>query len=746
MKRAPKTPAPGDAPGVPKPPAGTPSPRQHAINQALKKRDRAELWKFSLVGGLGLAGVFAFLHLTAKPPQQASNNPILVTIPTQSITPVEESISAHKAGTATAGTDAIAKQGSGSPETTELPASRPEPEIAPADESKLLAAETPLVLTGLDAGRETAIQRDKDLFARAIQGKAWDAYRTLLAKSITAAIERLPDAQGLNRFSPLWKEETLYQTFLRWQVLGKFTQAEIAATVTDSYSAEMLKWLCTTPAAMEEVLLTIKPQDDAGKVLAFLNNAWPNLKGMQEKYFPLALACAVVFDREVRIPNPVGKGEYGARPVIEPMARMLWFVKNNEKGRLAAPVHRSSARDLIWVVCAPVSESELDWSLDKMHHSRSNWGNAYSEVEYLMERAVDGFDPYKEYSFSEILKEGGICGDQSYFCTNTARAQGIPAMTLGGETDLGGHAWVGLKFESDEWTTGVGRIGGVSIGRTGDPQTGESITEQDIQLWSERAHRSPMITIAVARHLWLAEFFRTTGKDDEAADTVHLANRIGPSFTETWAALYAVLRKQMSLTGDPAVPSNLDEWKDFAKSMRREFKDNPRMAALAADAEMEYIFPYGDANDATRTLMRERRRIERDSGEQKDLIAASLKREADLIAKRGEPEALRDISRLYDSALRKYGGSITGFKMMAEDYFGFLKQDPELARKAARDIELAFKRVVETGTKDWFRANTESTIYKMICGYYRTAGDDSRAVLLEKRYEVLLRRAKRSAL
>ncbi len=117
-----------------------------------------------------------------------------------------------------------------------------------------------------------------------------------------------------------------------------------------------------------------------------------------------------------------------------------------------------------------------------------------------------------------------------------------------------------------------------------------------------------------------------------------------------------------------------------------------------------------------------------------------------MILKTGGPDAKRDISRLYDRALRDYGGSITGFKMMAEDYFGYFKDDKELARKAARDIELAFKRVVETGTTDWFRATTEAGIYKMICGYYRTAGEPERATMLEKRYEVLLRRAKRSAL
>jgi hypothetical protein len=170
------------------------------------------------------------------------------------------------------------------------------------------------------------------------------------------------------------------------------------------------------------------------------------------------------------------------------------------------------------------------------------------------------------------------------------------------------------------------------------------------------------------------------------------------------------------------------------------------MAQLAGQAETKYIFPYGEDQDAALTLSRERRRIERNSGEQKDLIAESLKREADMILERGDATAKQDIMHLYDSALRKYGGSITGFKMMAENYFGYFKDDAALSRKVARDIELAFKRVVETGTTEWFRAKTESEIHKMICGYYRAAGDEKRAVMLEKRYEALLKRAKRGAL
>jgi hypothetical protein len=464
-----------------------------------------------------------------------------------------------------------------------------------------------------------------------------------------------------------------------------------------------------------------------------------------ERYFPLALACALVFDREVGIPNPIG-GPSTDGAVVDPMRRYLWYLNKNEKGQLKAPVHHSSARDLVWAICAPVSESELEWSLDKMHLGRNNWGRAFGMIEYLMERAVEGLNPYQEYSFAEILKEGGIRGDQSYFCANTARAQGIPAMILSGETSQGPHAWVGMKIQADEWTTGIGRVGGVSKGLTHDLQTGKPVTEQEVILWGDQAHQSPVTTLAVAPHLWLAGVLEATGDEAGAAAAILLANQLGPPFTETWAARSDLLKKQTKLEGTPAQPGNLEDWKAFAAALRREFKDNPRMAGLAAVAESEYIFPYAEEGDAGRALLRERRRIGRNVGEQADLIAESLKREADLILKRGATTAHKEISVLYDRALREYGGSITGFKMMAGDYFSFLKSDPELARKAARDIELAFKRVVETGTTDWFRAQTESSIYQLICDCYWAAGDEEPAVMLEKRYQTLLKRAKRGAL
>jgi hypothetical protein len=61
--------------------------------------------------------------------------------------------------------------------------------------------------------------------------------------------------------------------------------------------------------------------------------------------------------------------------------------------------------------------------------------------------------------------------------------------------------------------------------------------------------------------------------------------------------LYVLLKEQTELVGEPERPNNLEEWQGFAGDMRREFKENPRMAQLAARVELEYIFPYGSANE-----------------------------------------------------------------------------------------------------------------------------------------------------
>lgn len=724
---------------------------EHNSSPAPKSGSGAALSWLAIVAFLGGGAWWVTQQMGKKPPQEAAAAAEAIPLVTIIENANKPATPTPTAPAPTAPTVVVPQPTAPITEVTPVP--MPEETAAPTISAELSAKldekapELPLV--GMDATKRDVVAFDKQLIIDVAREGAWDPYRLHLQRSLTAAYKKLPtDGNGRNRFQALWEQPSFYQAFLRWRVLTLLPSELITK---DGYEGGMFfTWLLERNEIMEEILLTINPQkDELPQVTKLLFDAWQaTAETHREKYINLAIACAVVFDRDQAITTPSEDEKYGESTTIKPLARYRWYMEKNEAGKLTAPVHHSSARDLVWVVCAPVSTKELDWAIAKMNISRRNWGNAYGMIEYLMERAVNGLNPYKEYTFAEILKEGGICGDQSYFCVNTARAHGIPAMVLSGETDLGGHAWAGVKVKDDEWSTMVGRIGGAANGKAGNPQTGGDLSEQEVWLWNDRTQQSRPTTITVFRHLWLADFFDTIGDAKASEETIRLSLTPGRMFSETWSRLHDILVKKTAATADPSKPEILNEWIEFVDTMRDQFKENPRMAALAADAESKYIFPYAKEEDARRSLMRERRRIEREAGEQKDLIADSLKREADLLFKNGEggDDARDKISRLYDRALRDYGGSITGFKQMAENYFAYMKDDPITARKAARDIELAFQRVVETGSKDWFRANTETSIYKMICSYYRTAGDEKKAEKLETRYERLLRDAERGAL
>jgi len=698
----------------------------------------------------GLGGVWwVFDQRGQNAPPKTAKKPVAGAVQEASSAPADEQPTASGETPAASGSSASAvAAASGAPKTAPEAGTPVDDPITPPTEASLFATrlvgEPIMALIGIDATKTDEVARAKTLLAETARLGTWGDYREFLQRSLSESLMKLgkvEPAKLRDRFDGLWKEPVFYQTFLRWQVLQHFSASDIHTPI---YGHELFTWMMTDDAAMEEVLLTLKPQDDTAKIASIMADAWAADREKAKKYFNLALACGVVFDK-AEIQTQL-TDEEDSSGVVRPIPRYTWYVEKSEKGKLVTSINKLSARDLVWVVCAPVPERELEWAVDKMHLSRKSWGSAYGMIEYLMERAVKGLNPYEEYSFAEILKEGGICGDQTYFSVNTARALGIPAIGLAGETDLGGHAWAAIKTKDDEWDTHIGRIGGAANGAGGNPQIGGSISEQEIWLWNDKAQQSRLQTVNVFRYLWLGELMKHLYEPESSETAVRIANQLGKAFSETWLGLYAVLETKTKEAKDPGAPDIIEAWDAFVDGMRREFRENPRMAQLAAKAESEYLFPYAKENDARRMLLRERRRIEREAGEQKDLVADSLKREADLIHKNNSPSAAKEIGELYDKALRQYGGSITGFKRMAEDYFSFCKDDPETARKAARDIELAFLRVVETGSKDWFRANTETSIYKMICSYYRTAGDEAKAVKLEKRYQRLLRDAERGAL
>ncbi len=635
------------------------------------------------------------------------------------------------------------------PTETEVVAAKsdlPEIEITVTDTSPIVykpLAKLKLVGSQASSTKERAL--DTELLKQAVDSGKWGEYRTILQQAIASEFPEISLGKGSKRYDAVWKEDAYYQAVLRSSVLEKFPESVLSSTTNSPSSASFMSWLMVNNSAMEEILLTLRQQDDSASVFQFLGKVWGKYKESPEladKYFNLALACAVVFDEKLPYKN---SDTYNTS--VDGLMRFLWYVEKNEGGLTEVSIDSSSARDLTFVVCSPVSENELEWALKKFRSlRRKSFGSTYGEVEYLMERAVEGLNPYEEYTLPEILKEGGICGDQSYFCVNSARAAGIPAFTLVGETSMGGHAWAAVKTKPDEWSTAVGRIGGVSEGKGRDPQGGQRINEQAIWLWSTREHQSRTNVVKVNRLLWLSDSIHAAKFTKEKSEMIKVAHIVGQQFPSVWKRMYEVLLADAIYIAEPAKSETVKLWTDLVKAMKLEFKRNPRMAALALKVEDKHVFPYADLNYVRREMARDRRRSDRDFQEQADLVTTSLKRESKLLLLRDEDNAMREIGQLYDRALRDFGGSVSGFRTMAQDYFNMTKHDPKSAEKAVDDIASTFKRVVETGTKNWFRAKAEIDLHKLICQMYREIGEVKRAENMEKRLERALKQAKRSAL
>lgn len=616
----------------------------------------------------------------------------------------------------------------------------PVPEVVIEPEKTRPFNGEPLLLSGYRSKLDPRLKKSDEALDYAFETDDWDSYRDLLLRSLMKSVEELGiDSENIES---LWEEEIFYQALLRWKVLSVLPPTPHDIASEDNTYEVMYRWILNHNEVMEEIILTVTDKDDIDKSTRLLGQLWRSHEEVEQaqKYFNLALATALVFDRNIKYKNTSGSGDYN----VDYFERYKWYVDKNESGRLETSIHRLPARELCFVVCSPVSEDELDWALREFRSkSRKSWGSTYGEIEYLMERAVSGLDPYDEYTLQEIQKEGGICGDQTYFCVNTARAAGIPAFGLNGLTDSGGHAWAAVKIKDDEWSTDIGRIKGVSQGKGNDPQTGDSITEQEVWMWSTRDYQNRKYILDAFRLIWLSDAFKETGHMNLYGGAIMLAHKNGKSFPEIWVQVYQLLTKDPRFSGD--ADDALKLWKKFAGDIKREFKDNPRMAELATKVEDEHIHPHDDLGEIRRQLARDRRAIERESAEQTDLMTSSLKREADILLKRDPENALREIGQLYDRALRDYGGSLSSFGTMAEDYFAMMKGDEDMAKKAVRDIELAYNRVVESGTIDWFRAGAEVDQHKRICRMYREIGEEKRAELLEKRMERRMERAERAA-
>ena len=469
------------------------------------------------------------------------------------------------------------------------------------------------------------------------------------------------------------------------------------AFTADAERAAFIQWLFARPAILTAFDDAILPQDKPNEALQAWWDIWKSDEEGREQFANLAIACALVFDQPVRIdPSIFGiaKGSSGAdSPGIEKEAsaqgHYRFFRDSAKRGALRAPIAEMSPRDLVWVVDAPVPESELLWAQKHMTLSRTTWSKAYGMIRYRMDRATQGVNPYDAYTLAEILKEGGICGDQAYFAAVTAKANGIPAMVIAGEGDRGGHAWFGYKVSRNEWNLTTGRYAdNYAAGSTTDPQTHLTLKEHELKMFADPVRRTD--SYAKSEHLVaLAKMFGVAKRDDLAAFALDGALRLTPKHLEAWFEKLATMR---------AAKIKLDDWQRETARMRTAFRAYSDVVQKIDKIETEYVALQGDYDAARKLVRRDASRMANKDKERTDLILEGVFREAELAEVSGDAEK---IGKIYRDAMREKGGEVVAFKKISKRYYDWGIKNGK-GEATARDIIGSFEQKHKEPTGDVF--------------------------------------------
>lgn len=704
------------------------APKHRPVVPVIPEKNTFGRW-FALVV-IGTAGFFAWRfygdEINAIVSGKSSDAPVRSVEPTK---PVLASLSTTPAPISI---PAVAPVAPLEPLPTPITPETPAP--APIAKSGPNAYAEPLVLDVVASRKPEHVQRRERLLRQTVAEGKWNDYIDLLRRSMALELKKsfsLDQPQAYDRYLG---NPAFYTALVQHAVISGLPDDARNMIQDYEHDREFFLWLLTSTAALEDWQLAVRPEDQ-------INNALKNWAVMQhespdarERYRALALACALVFDREFK---PEWNGETLS---LSAALRFNEFKQWDEQGQLATNLKQMDPRDLTWVVNVPVPNSEIEWARKHVRLKQRDWGRSYGMVPYDMDKAVTGKQkkPYDSYTFEEILEKGGVCGDRTYFGVNTARALGIPAAEISGDGPMGGHAWMRWKADDYTWKED-GRIGGYGAGRARDPQTGKTISELEFARRSDRRANSENLNTRAYRFLWLAQLHEALGDRKNADTAVEFALAVNRNNSELWEAKLA----HWSRTRRDAP---VEEWRRFLDSWKHEFGDDVELIAAARKAEEQFIFPRQDAKLVMRELRSDLRDLEnRRSGPPPtaEEIAAVYQRQAQEFAKEKNYTAIRSV---YHRGFRESGDDPAAFKRMARDFFAFVRGNNDAMVEAAREIESAFERHIESRDLNWFVTGSQNSALQVVADCWKEAGQPERAERMAKEIERRTKRSKREAL
>ena len=345
---------------------------------------------------------------------------------------------------------------------------------------------------------------------------------------------------------------------------------QLVGAAPDTERMDVAQEYLTHAAFARALALIVDPSsEDAGKVQRVARLLMQERSDAVDAAPELAAAVSVVYDAPVvaQVNENLVSGS-GALPVFDHLCR-------NERS-LIFGIKDVPSEAWVFVVDVAAPEAEMQWAVQQFS-KQQDIGALYDRVEYDNDHLEKG-TPKKVtqagWNLPNILKHGGVCADQAYFCATVSKSLGAPAAVTVGRDGSLSHAWIGYAMRGRggpmwaEW----GRFGGY-VGVEGmilHPQTGKSVSSTLMPMLTEYG-RTPAADRRLVAGLRIAA--AETKSVDDALELARIGLQIGVTDSRTWdvvaraAAGGKMSDAQKTQWSDDVITLCIDSYPEFAWRM-----------------------------------------------------------------------------------------------------------------------------------------------------------------------------------
>jgi hypothetical protein len=563
-----------------------------------------------------------------------------------------------------------------------------------------------------------------------LENGQWEKQVEQLEKELLPLLNETFATNGLQRYQKIWANPILATALSQTYFIRQVTPDELRRLSYKKTYNPFLSELLKNSEWMANFALNLKAEDKTQEALEVWASLWADdSKELKGKYFNLQIACALVFD----VP-PLYLHIGTNKPFeISVLNRYRLFRELAEGNKLLTDIKTLQPYELIWVVASAVPDEELRWAQSQNNlRNLADWAPAYPMIKYRMDfvtKEKTNLPPPIESTLKEILEIGGICVQQGHFAASTANAFGIPATTVTGEGNRGGHLWFAYMRKDRSWNMNAGRYNdGYACGSVRNPQTNKTIGEFEVEILgdaqrtSDRFKKSQQLLIT-------ANVYKQNQNLKAEKETLWLSIQAANRHLEAWRA-YA---ERLEATKTKTKP---EEWKSFVTEMRRAFDEWPDMRDLADEMEEKYLFTSMNNEEIFMTCKRAYNRLIADKKRKGaydrtryDMIEKAVARNAAVLQKNPK-ENMDRIHALYRDALDEIVDNLPTFKQILSQYYDAVKNDPKAVAQFLGEIDRLYKRRIGT-SGDLFRQRAVLETLKFINEYFIQCKDNLRSKNIE---------------